>query len=303
MTNARHRFSPEKDRRIPILVAVIFGLVGVLLVTLGACSSQPGPPQPTAAAAGVIDSAPAVMSSGSAIPSALPDTRSASSGSAGSAAVAPTTAAPTPAAPTPAASTTTASTASSSSKAAPAAPAKAAPTKTAPIVVPSFTTTVKGLILQESKPVSLSIPALEVKSALLDLGLNSDGTVQVPSLTDPDSKAGWYKNSPTPGSVGPAIILGHIDSKQFGPGVFYELGNLKPGAEVDVTRQDGTVAVFKIDGVRSYPKNNFPTKEVYGNIDHAGLRLITCGGTFDPSKRSYESNIVAYASLVSSRKA
>ena len=70
-----------------------------------------------------------------------------------------------------------------------------------------------------------------------------------------------------------------------------------------MTRQDGTVAVFKIDGVRSYPKNNFPTKDVYGNIDHAGLRLITCGGTFDPSKSSYESNIVAYASLVSSRKA
>jgi len=143
--------------------------------------------------------------------------------------------------------------------------------------------------------------AIGVKSDLVTLGLNPDGTVQVPSLDDPSSKAGWYKNSPTPGSVGPSIILGHIDSKKYGPGVFYDLGNLKPGDEIDVNRQDGSVAVFKVDGVRTYPKSAFPTSVVYGNLDHAGLRLITCGGTFDPSISSYESNIVAFASLVSTR--
>jgi len=167
-------------------------------------------------------------------------------------------------------------------------------------VPPAFANAAKGLVLSASEPVSLTIPSIGVKSALLELGLNADGTVQVPSLEEPHSQAGWYKNSPTPGSVGPAILLGHIDSKKYGPGVFYDLGRLKPGQEVDVTRQDGTVAVFAIDQVRVYPKDNFPTKDVYGNIDHAGLRLITCGGTFDPTKHSYESNIVAYASLVSS---
>jgi sortase (surface protein transpeptidase) len=151
--------------------------------------------------------------------------------------------------------------------------------------------------------VSLTIPALGVSSPLPALGLNADGTVQVPSLDDPNSKAGWYRGSPTPGAIGPAIVLGHIDSKKYGPGVFYRIGSLTPGQEVDVTRQDGTVAVFKIDGVRSYPKDQFPTKDVYGNIDHAGLRLITCGGTFDPAKGSYESNIVVYASLASSHRA
>ncbi len=286
MTNARHRHVPAKGRRVPTLLALILGLIGVLLVTLGACSSRPGPPQPSAAAAGVIDPTMSAHpdSTSATASSAAPSTRSASSSAA--------PAAPARAAATPSKKSATATAASKTSTG-----------KPAPIVVPSFTDPAKGLVLNPSVPVSLTIPALGVKSALLDLGLNPDGTVQVPSLTDPDSKAGWYKNSPAPGSVGPAIILGHIDSKQYGPGVFYELGKLKPGQEVDVTRQDGTVAVFKVDGVRSYPKNNFPTKDVYGNIDHAGLRLITCGGTFDPSKRSYESNIVAYASLVSSRKA
>lgn len=103
--------------------------------------------------------------------------------------------------------------------------------------------------------------------------------------------------------IGPAIVLGHIDSKKYGPGIFYKIGSLVPGQEVDITRKDGTVAVFKIDAVRSYPKDMFPTKDVYGNIDHAGLRLITCGGTFDPNKGSYESNIVVYASLKSTHKA
>jgi hypothetical protein len=256
---------------------MVFGLLGALLITLGACSSRPGPPQPSAAAAGVINPVPA-------------------SGSSAAASSAAALSATTPAAASPVAATAKPATSGSARK-------TPKPTKTAPIVVPSFTDTAKGLILQSSPPISLSIPTIGVKSALLDLGLNQDGTVQVPSLTDPDSKAGWYRNSPTPGSVGPAIILGHIDSKQFGPGVFYELGTLKPGQEIDVTRQDRTVAVFRVDGVRSYPKNMFPTKDVYGNIDHAGLRLITCGGTFDPSKHSYESNIVAYASLVSSHQA
>ena len=281
---------PAKGRRVPTLVALILGLVGVLLVTLGACSSRPGPPQPSAAAAGVIDPTMSAHpdSTSAAASSAAPSTRSASS---------------SPAPTAPAGAAAGAAAAPSKKPATAAAAPKTSTGKPAPIVVPSFTDPAKGLVLNPSVPVSLTIPALGVKSALLDLGLNPDGTVQVPSLTDPDSKAGWYKNSPAPGSVGPAIILGHIDSRQYGPGVFYELGKLKPGSEVDVTRQDGTVAVFKIDGVRSYPKNNFPTKDVYGNIDHAGLRLITCGGTFDPSKSSYESNIVAYASLVSTRKA
>jgi hypothetical protein len=287
MTNARHRFTVAKGRRVPTVAALALGVIGALLITLAACSSRSGPPQPSASSAGTIgDSSSSVSPVASAVATSPPS--GTTSGSAGTS-PAPTTVPSTKTAdsPTPAPSTTKAS----SSAASP----------TSKIVPPSFANAAKGLVLLPSAPVSLSIPAIGAKSDLLTLGLNPDGTVQVPSLDDPASKAGWYKNSPTPGSVGPAIILGHIDSKKYGPGIFYELGNLKPGDEVDVTRQDGSVAVFKIDGVRSYPKNAFPTAAVYGKIDHAGLRLITCGGTFDPSISSYESNIVAFASLVSSR--
>ena len=156
-----------------------------------------------------------------------------------------------------------------------------------------------GPILPESKPVSISIPAIDVTSSLMDLGLNPDGTVEVPSIDDPNSEAGWYTGSPTPGEQGPSIILGHIDSRKYGPGVFYNLDKLTAGDMVEVTRDDGSVATFKIDKVESYLKAEFPTDEIYGNISNAGIRLITCGGAFNSDEGSYESNIIAFGSLVS----
>jgi Sortase domain len=151
--------------------------------------------------------------------------------------------------------------------------------------------------LRPSAPVSLDVPAIGVHSSLLRLGLNPDGTVEVPPLDSP--QAGWYENSPTPGEQGPAVILGHVDSARTGPGVFYDLRTMLPGDGITVGRADGTTVAFRVDQVVTYPKDMFPTATVYGDIDHAGLRLITCGGRFDQAARSYEDNIVVYASAVS----
>ena len=153
------------------------------------------------------------------------------------------------------------------------------------------------LVLAASAPLAITIPSIGVQSTLVQLGLNPDKSIEVPSLDDPDSKAGWYKYSPTPGQIGPTVILGHVDSAKYGPGVFFKLGALQPGATVEVTLTDRIVAVFTVDKVVAYPKSAFPSTAVYGTIDHPGLRLITCGGTFDPAAGSYESNIVAYATL------
>ncbi len=171
-----------------------------------------------------------------------------------------------------------------------------------PTPSPHRGTVTRGPILARSAPVALSIPAIGVRSNLLTLGQNHDGTVQVPPLGR-DSRAGWYRYSPTPGQLGPSVILGHIDSAKYGPGVFFKLGALRPGNAVTITRADGATAVFRVDRVAEYAKDHFPTLQVYGNIDHAGLRLITCGGKFDFSARSYDDNIVAYASLISSHPA
>ena len=151
--------------------------------------------------------------------------------------------------------------------------------------------------MARSTPVRVQIPAIDVDSALMQLGLRVDGSLQVPPSGFP---AGWYAGAPTPGELGPAILAGHVD---WGgqPGVFSRLRELTPDADVTVTRQDGSAAMFRVTQVKQYPKDKFPTGEVYGDLDHPGLRLITCGGAFDRQTRNYEDNIVAFADLVATQ--
>ncbi len=172
-------------------------------------------------------------------------------------------------------------------------------TSPSPTTVASPTTV--GPVLQRSKPVRVDIPAIGVHSPLQYLG-ETAGSVDVPSGST-YNEAGWYKYSPAPGSLGPAVILGHVDSGAWGPSVFFKLGDLRRGDRVFVTRADGLVAVFQVSGVRHFPKAAFPTQLVYGNTDFAALRLITCGGSFDWSTGHYVDNIVVFASLVASHEA
>jgi sortase (surface protein transpeptidase) len=93
------------------------------------------------------------------------------------------------------------------------------------------------------------------------------------------------------------VILGHVDTRRTGAAVFYDLSRVRPGDTVRVTRQDHLVTVFQVDAVGEYPKNNFPTQQVYGSTANAQLRLITCGGAFDRSHGTYEDNVIVFAHL------
>jgi Sortase domain len=142
-----------------------------------------------------------------------------------------------------------------------------------------------------ARPVSLSIPVIGVHTRLIRLGLTAEGTLQVPAST---SVAGWYTGGPRPGQVGSAVIAGHIDS-YLGPGVFFRLRLLRPGDRVYVRQAGGRLAVFRVYAEHSYPKDHFPTQRVYGPAPDPELRLITCGGTFNPATGSYLNNVVVYA--------
>jgi Sortase domain len=177
------------------------------------------------------------------------------------------------------------------------------PASAAGVVGPSLSPPTRKAVelsLPRSKPTSIDIPAIGVHSSLQPLGLNDDGTVEVPAGALFDV-AGWYRYSVDPGSIGPAIILGHIDSGHYGASVFFRLGDLQPGDHVLVTRHDGVKAVFEVTGVRRFLKTQFPTRLVYGDTKNAALRLITCGGAFDSSTGHYVDNTIVFASLVGSR--
>lgn len=162
--------------------------------------------------------------------------------------------------------------------------------------------TATGPRLRQSPPVSVTIPEIGVRSKLLHLGRNGDGSMQVPNLNTNANEAAWYRYSVTPGQIGTAVIEGHVDSYR-GPAVFFRLGALKPGNRIDVTLADGITAVFRVTGVREYSKAKFPAGTIYGASHYAALRVITCGGDFDPVTRHYLSSIVVFASLASFTRA
>jgi hypothetical protein len=145
-----------------------------------------------------------------------------------------------------------------------------------------------------AKPEWLVIPAIDVSTSLVRLGLTVQDTLQVPPTA---AVAGWYEGSPRPGEIGSAIIVGHIDST-LGPGVFYHLAELRRGDYVYVIRANHTVAVFEVTALRTYAKARFPRARIYGPVPDAELRLITCGGAFDSASGSYLRNVVAYAILI-----
>jgi LPXTG-site transpeptidase (sortase) family protein len=173
-----------------------------------------------------------------------------------------------------------------------AAGVAALPAPTGPIVAPPQSAAPKPV----AAPVSLTIPLIGVRTNLMTLGLASNGELQVPLLSMA-SVAGWYTGSPRPGSIGSAIIVGHIDTTK-GPAVFYRLNTLTSGDKIYVKRADGTVVEFRVTSVQTYLKDHFPTEDVYGPVPDPELRLITCGGVWDPALHHYLSNIVVYATEV-----
>jgi sortase (surface protein transpeptidase) len=148
---------------------------------------------------------------------------------------------------------------------------------------------------QPAPPARLQIPAIGVSTSLVRLGRLPDGSIEVPHAWD---TVGWYDQGPRPGQPGPAVLLGHVDSKR-GPAVFYRLRELRPGDLVRVGLTDGRTLVFQVQRTERYPKDKFPTEAVYFPTLDRELRLITCGGDFDYAKGSYVDNIVVYATLVS----
>jgi predicted small lipoprotein YifL len=171
----------------------------------------------------------------------------------------------------------------------PAAPAAAGAANAADAPV---TTPYDGL-----RPTRVRVPKIGADSSLISIALDSSGNIAVPSANKP-MQAAWYRLSPVPGDVGPAIILGHVDGNKQ-EGVFFNLKKLVAGDQILVDRSDGKEVKFVVDHETEVPKDDFPQDAVFGNTTKPQLRLITCGGVFDHAAHSYKDNIVVYANLVS----
>lgn len=155
-------------------------------------------------------------------------------------------------------------------------------------------------VLEPSEPRRLTIPSIKVEAPILHVGLAADGSVDVPPVAR-HNEAGWFDEGPTPGQFGPALIVGHADTRT-GPSVFHHLGKLKPGQRIEVLREDNRVAVFQVNSVEHFGKEKLPIKRVYADYSRPSLRLVTCGGTWLGEGRGYSDNIVVFAALTGTEK-
>ncbi len=159
---------------------------------------------------------------------------------------------------------------------------------------PSSASANSARALGHSPPVRLRIPAIEVDTPVIRLGLAPDGTVEVPPIAA-DDRAGWYRHSPTPGQAGPSVLLGHVTVGAYGDGVFRDLARLRRGDRIVARRKDGSTAEFAVSAVRTVAKADFPADDVYGDVDRPELRLITCGGPREGEE--YRDNVIVFATL------
>ncbi|MEV6474178.1 class F sortase [Streptomyces sp. NPDC051657] len=143
-------------------------------------------------------------------------------------------------------------------------------------------------------PAHVSIPSIGIQSTLMELGLNADGTVEVPPA-DQGMTAGWYTGGSVPGEPGPAVLIGHNDTR-FGRAVFHDLKDIREGAEVLVRDGAGTTLRFTVTGKETVSKKAFPTEKVYGPTKDSTLRLITCDGEFDAEGHPVD-NLIVYGAL------
>jgi hypothetical protein len=142
------------------------------------------------------------------------------------------------------------------------------------------------------RPVRITIATIGVRGRVVPVGVEAGtGNVQVPADVD---TVGWYRFGPTPGAEGSAVLLGHVDSRTQGLGVFYRLRELVPGDLVHVDLADGTWASFRVVARRSYPKSDLPA-DLFGRAGRPLVALVTCGGSFDEATRSYDDNVVVFA--------
>lgn len=170
-----------------------------------------------------------------------------------------------------------------------ASPSAGAPARTAPAIV-----------VPDAHPIRLSIPSIGVNAPFTGLGLNASGGLNPPP-PDNTNLVGWYQDGTVPGNRGPAIVLGHVDTKT-APGVFWGLSSVTPGTTVDIARDDKVTATFTVDSVQVFAKDQFPDDLVYGKTSDAQLRLITCGGAYDRKRADYTANVVVFAHLTGLRE-
>ncbi len=154
-------------------------------------------------------------------------------------------------------------------------------------------TTGSTIYTRAIQPYRLVMPTIDVDAKIVEVGIDRAGGMEVPAV----GKVGWYKFGPLPGASGPSVLVSHV-SWDGTKGAFYSLKKVKAGDEFQVYNSDGDFATFQVDSVVTILKTKLPTEDIWNKTDQPVIRLITCGGKYDPETNHYLSNVIVYAHLV-----
>ncbi len=140
-------------------------------------------------------------------------------------------------------------------------------------------------------PIAIDAPSIGVRAEVVDSGIDPDsGQMAIP----PEARqVGWYRYGPTPGEEGSAVLAGHVDMAGQGPGAFYHLDRLSPGDEVTITMSDGSARTFEVVETSRVPKTELDVDAVFENAGPSRVTLVTCGGAFNHTERTYLDNVVS----------
>jgi sortase (surface protein transpeptidase) len=144
-------------------------------------------------------------------------------------------------------------------------------------------------------PTRVVIPSLQVDAAVEPVATDAQGRMATPAQAN---DVAWFKPGAAPGDSGNAVFAGHLDWTS-GPAVFWHLGELKPGAEVQVVRADGSRLRFAVDGIKQYAFDADPS-DVFTRSGPPGIALVTCTGAWDRARQTYLQRLSVHASLLQS---
>jgi hypothetical protein len=120
-------------------------------------------------------------------------------------------------------------------------------------------------------PSRVDIADLQISMDVASVGVNSLGLMDLPERVD---VAGWYRFGSAPGSErGATVIAAHVDSLRYGLGPFS----------------------YAISSIEKTLKSDIPIANVFDRDGAARLILITCGGQFNRTSRTYSDNVIVTA--------
>jgi hypothetical protein len=141
--------------------------------------------------------------------------------------------------------------------------------------------------------VRVALSSVGIEAPVRPVGVAEDWQMQLP----PDPRVmGWYRFGPAPGTEngGSVVLAGHLDSKRFGLGPLARLRDVEVGQPIEVTLADGVTSTYTVVGVERFDRQGLP-EELFSRQGPERLRVITCGGEYDPDAGGYQQNLVVTA--------